>query len=78
MCSALLGICTVTVSNNNIMNGKDGYAIKNSVHEYVKLILKNNHICPINHVYPIVKPTIAATRGNPNIRATSRKQSQET
>jgi hypothetical protein len=61
VCSALSGIHTVTVSNNNLMDGKTGYAIKNSVPEHVKLILKNNHICPINHVYPIVTPIIAAT-----------------
>lgn len=42
--SALSGTRIVTVTNNNIMNGKTGYAIKNSVSSYVSLILTHNYI----------------------------------
>lgn len=42
--SALSGTHTVTVANNNIMNGKTGYAVKNSVSSHVKLILTHNYI----------------------------------
>jgi len=34
----------VTVVNNDIMNGKTGYAVKNSVSSKVKLILTHNYI----------------------------------
>jgi hypothetical protein len=42
--SAISGTRTVTISYNNIMNGKDGYAIKNSVPSNVKLSLNRNYI----------------------------------
>lgn len=42
--SAVLGTCTLTVENNNIMNGKTGYAVKNSVASHVSLILTHNYI----------------------------------
>jgi hypothetical protein len=42
--SAIKGVHTVTVANNNIINGKSGYAIKNSVPSYVKLILTHNYL----------------------------------
>ena len=42
--SAVSGTHTVTVTNNNIMNGKTGYAIKNSVSSHVSLILTHNYI----------------------------------
>jgi PKD repeat protein len=42
--SAISGTHTVTVSNNNIMNGKTGYAVKNSVASQVSLILTHNYI----------------------------------
>ena len=41
---ALSGTRTVTVSNNNIMDGKTGYAVKNSVSSLVRLILTHNYI----------------------------------
>ncbi len=42
--SAVSGTRTVTVANNNIMNGKTGYAVKNSVASQVSLILTHNYI----------------------------------
>ena len=42
--SAVSGTRTVTVVNNDIMNGKTGYAVKNSVSSKVKLILTHNYI----------------------------------
>ena len=42
--SAVSGTRTVTITNNNIMNGKTGYAIKNSVSSHVSLILTHNYI----------------------------------
>jgi hypothetical protein len=42
--SADSGTCTVTVANNNIMNGKTGYAVKNSVASQVSLVLTHNYI----------------------------------
>ncbi len=42
--SAVSGTRTVTISNNNIKNGKSGYAIKNSVPSNVKLSLNRNYI----------------------------------
>ena len=42
--SAASGTRTVTVANNNIMNGKTGYAVKNSVASQVNLILTHNYL----------------------------------
>ncbi len=42
--SAVSGTRTVTVANNNIMKGKTGYAVKNSVASNVNLILTHNYI----------------------------------
>ena len=42
--SAVSGTRTVTVANNNIMKGKTGYAVKNSVVSKVNLILTHNYI----------------------------------
>ena len=42
--SASSNTCTVTVVNNNIMNGKTGYAIKNSVASQVSVILTHNYL----------------------------------
>lgn len=42
--SAVSGTHTVTVTNNNIMNGNTGYAIKNSVSSHVSLILTHNYV----------------------------------
>lgn len=42
--SAASGTHTVTIKNNNIMNGKSGYAVKNSVASQVSLILNHNYI----------------------------------
>jgi hypothetical protein len=42
--SAVSGTRTVTVANNNIMKGKTGYAVKNSVASKVNLILTHNYI----------------------------------
>ena len=42
--SAVSGTHKVTITSNNIMNGKTGYAIKNSVYSYVSLILTHNYI----------------------------------
>ena len=51
--SAASGTRTLTVANNNIMNGKTGYAVKNSVASHVNLILTHNYIYanPAN-IYP--------------------------
>jgi PKD repeat protein len=42
--SAASGNSKVTVSNNDIINGKTGYAVKNSVASNVSLILTHNYI----------------------------------
>jgi hypothetical protein len=42
--SAASGTRTVTVANNNIMKGRTGYAVKNSVSSHVSLILTHNYI----------------------------------
>lgn len=42
--SAASGNHTVTVKNNNIMKGKNGYAVKNSVASQVSLTLNHNYI----------------------------------
>ena len=42
--TAISGTHTVTVANNNIINGKTGFAVKNSVFSKVKLILTHNYI----------------------------------
>jgi hypothetical protein len=42
--TAISGTHTVTVANNNIINGKTGFAVKNSVSSKVKLILTHNYI----------------------------------
>jgi len=42
--TAISGTHTVTVANNNIMNCKTGYAVKNSVASKVSLILTHNYI----------------------------------
>jgi PKD repeat protein len=42
--TAISGTHTVTVANNNIINGKTGFAVKNSVSSKVKLILTHDYI----------------------------------
>ena len=42
--SAVSGTHTITVANNNIVNGKTGYAVKNSVSSQVMLLLTHNYL----------------------------------
>jgi hypothetical protein len=75
--SAISGTHTVPVSNNNIMNGKTGYAVKNSVSSSVKLILTHNYISknPANF-YPqtLVNTKLATSLNSKLATGTSRIQ----
>jgi hypothetical protein len=64
--SAIKGTRTVTVANNDIMNGKTGYGIKNKVYSNVKLDLTHNYLYknPIDY-YP-TKPLIPKQATSPN------------
>jgi hypothetical protein len=42
--SAISGTHTITVANNNIINGKTGYAVKNSVTSHMRLLLTHNYL----------------------------------
>jgi PKD repeat protein len=59
----------VTVANNNIMNGKTGYVVKNSVASQVSLILNHNYILgnPANFYPSSLVNTNPATSPNPRL-----------
>lgn len=68
--SAVPGIRYVNISLNKIMNGKTGYAIKNSVPKNVKLVLNRNTISGYqNQFYPpsIVNPNPVVPPVNPPV-----------
>lgn len=61
------GIHTIKVENNNIMNGKSGYAVKNNASSKLKLILTHNYITgnPANFYPQSLINTNQATKANP-------------
>ena len=64
--SAVSGTRKVTILNNNIMNGKTGYAVKNNVASQVRLILTHNFMSgnPANFYPSSLTDTNPATSPN--------------
>jgi hypothetical protein len=60
------GVRTVKVANNNIINGKTGYAVKNNAASKVKLILTHNYITgnPANFYPSSLVNSNQATKAN--------------
>jgi PKD repeat protein len=71
--SAVPGTHTVTVANNNIMNGQTGYAIKSSVASNVDLILTHNYLYknPANFYPASLVDTNPATSPNSKLETQS-------
>ncbi len=65
--SKVSGTPSVRVTDNNIMNGKTGYAVKNNATSKVKLILTHNYITgnPANFFPSSLINTNQATKANP-------------
>ena len=63
---AVSGVQTVTIVNNNIMNGKTGYAVKNCDISKINLFLTHNYIYgnPVNFYPSSLTDTNPATSPN--------------